>query len=184
MSDAPSIRKGITTACVQILSAGFLLFLVVSPVRAQLSPGPLSKAHQSLSGATQCTSCHTLRIAARELKCVECHVEIAQRLREHRGLHATLVKNPADGQECAKCHSEHNGADFYLIHWDGPINSFDHRKAGYLLEGKHAQIDCAKCHTPANILPAQRPQIKHQDLSPTCLGPSKACAPCHQAPHS
>jgi hypothetical protein len=184
MFDALSIRKGIAAACVQILAAGFLLLLLVSPLHAQLSPGPLSKAHQSLSGTTQCTSCHTLRVGARELKCVECHVEIGQRLKEHRGLHATLVKNPADGQECAKCHSEHNGADFYLIHWDGPINSFDHRKAGYLLEGKHAQIECAKCHTPANIIPTQRTQIKVQDLTRTWLGLSKDCVTCHKDPHN
>ena len=184
MFDALSIRTGVAAACVQILTAGFLLLLLVSPLHAQLSPGPLSKAHQSLSGATQCTSCHTLRVGARELKCVECHVEIGQRLREHRGLHATLVKNPASGQECAKCHSEHNGPDFYLIHWDGPINSFDHRQAGYVLEGKHAQIECAKCHTPANIAPAQRTQIKVQDLSRTWLGLSKDCVACHKDPHS
>jgi cytochrome c553 len=50
---------------------------------AQISPGPLSKAHQSISGLTQCTSCHRLGTGG-ALKCLECHAEIQQRLTENR----------------------------------------------------------------------------------------------------
>ena len=84
------------------------------------------------------------------MKCVECHVEIGQRLREKRGLHATLVKNPADGQECAKCHSP-NG-------WR--VWEFDHKETGFPLEGAHAKLACAGCHKQ----PAE--EVK---LNPNCL---------------
>jgi hypothetical protein len=151
---------------------------------AQLSPGPLSRAHESLSGITQCTSCHTLRVGSAELKCLDCHTEIAQRLTQKRGLHATQVKNPSDSKECATCHSEHNGADFELIHWQTPLERFDHRQTGYALEGKHAETDCQECHTPANIRAAERPSIKIRDLSKTWLGLTQDCAGCHQDPHA
>jgi hypothetical protein len=32
--------------------------LATRPAVAQISPGPLSKAHRSLTGTTQCASCH------------------------------------------------------------------------------------------------------------------------------
>ncbi len=166
-----------------LFAAGFLLLVCAPASRAQLSPGALSKAHQSLSGATHCTSCHTLRVASAELKCLECHTEIARRLREHHGLHPALVKDPPNAKECARCHSEHNGEDFQLIRWETPLNSFDHRKTGYALEGKHSGLECARCHTLPHIVPAERTQIRIKDLSRTWLGLSPDCITCHKDPH-
>lgn len=159
-----------------------LLFAAISG--AQLSPGPLSRAHESLSGVTQCTSCHTLRIGTPELKCQECHTEIAQRLTQKRGLHATQVKNPADTRECATCHSEHNGTEFDLIHWTAPLEQFDHGQTGYALEGKHAGLRCEQCHAPEHISAAERPSIKMRDLTRTYLGLTSDCVSCHEDPHA
>ena len=161
-----------------LLAVFALLFL--APAHAQISPGPLSRAHQSLNGATNCTSCHKFGGAA-TLKCVDCHSEIATRVATHKGLHATYSIPPGSSNECAKCHSEHNGEDFPLIKWD--TKTFDHKLTGYVLEGKHAGVACAKCHTPDHIAPAARPTIKIKNLSRSFLGIPQTCATCHEDVH-
>jgi hypothetical protein len=70
---------------------------------AQISPGPLSRAHQSLSGATQCTSCHKLAAGAASFKCLECHSDIAGRMAAKRGLHASFGAVSTSQKECATC---------------------------------------------------------------------------------
>ncbi|HLZ40974.1 MAG TPA: hypothetical protein VKQ11_08435 [Candidatus Sulfotelmatobacter sp.] len=154
--------------------------LVCSSASAQISPGPLSRPHQSLNGSTNCASCHKFGGQA-ALKCLDCHGEIASRLSSRRGLHATYNIAAGSSQECARCHSEHNGEDFPLIKWD--IKSFNHKETGYLLEGKHAGLACNKCHNPSHISPQERPAIKIKDLDRTYLGLSTACASCHVDQH-
>jgi hypothetical protein len=147
--------------------------------RAQISPGPLSRAHQSLSGPTRCTSCHVVGKGAAELKCQACHTEIASELTSGHGLHARFQNKT----NCAACHSEHNGEDFPLIHWQPSLKQFDHNQTGYALQGKHAGLECNQCHTPAHIQPAAKSLIKMQDLRNTYLGLSQNCTSCHQDPH-
>ncbi len=158
----------------------YLLEFVSLSANAQISPGPLSRPHQSLSGSTNCASCHKFGGQA-ALKCLECHTEIAGRLSSHRGLHATYNIPPGSSQECARCHSEHNGEDFPLIKWDP--KTFNHKETGYLLEGKHAGLSCNKCHTPAHISPQERASIKTKDLNRTFMGLSTACLTCHEDQH-
>ena len=149
-----------------------LLFLLISgiPARAQISPGPLSKAHESLSGTGQCNSCHVFGAKTPVFKCLDCHKEIAKTLSEKHGYHALLQMQNPQGKDCVHCHLEHNGINFHLIHWDLPIKQFDHKLTGYPLDGKHAQVDCQKCHTPANIAPAERALIQNKNLSQSYLG--------------
>ena len=161
-----------------LLLVGLLLFSGIGS--AQISPGPLSRPHQSLNGATNCVSCHKFGGQA-ALKCLECHTEIASRLKAHRGLHATYNIPPGSSQECARCHSEHNGTDFPLIKWD--TKTFNHKETGYLLEGKHAGIECNKCHNASRVSPQERTTIKDKDLNRTFLGLSTACVPCHEDFH-
>jgi cytochrome c7-like protein len=150
---------------------------------AQISPGPLSRAHQSLSGATQCTSCHKLGAGAASFKCLECHADIAGRVAAKRGLHASFGTVSASQKECATCHSEHNGENFNLIRWNPTPGAFDHSKTGYALEGKHAGLACARCHTAAHIASAQRATISIKDLNRTYLGISNGCVTCHRDQH-
>ena len=154
-------------------------FISTGVARAQISPGPLSRAHQSLNGPTQCTSCHVVGQGSAVLNCTGCHAEIASELSSGHGLHATFP----DKQACAQCHSEHNGEDFQLIHWVPSQKGFDHSQTGYMLQGKHAQIDCTQCHTPAHISTSVKPLIKMKDLQKTLLGLSPVCTTCHQDPH-
>ena len=161
-----------------LLLVGLLLLSRVSS--AQISPGPLARAHQSLNGSTNCTSCHKFGGQA-ALKCVDCHTEIGSRISAHQGLHATYNIPAGSSQECARCHSDHNGEDFPLIKWD--TKTFDHKETGYLLEGKHAGLTCNKCHNAGHISPQERPTIKVKDLNRTYLGVSTACVTCHEDFH-
>jgi hypothetical protein len=176
------------TDCIARLAASLLvLFLAClfssAPAKAQISPGPLSKAHQSLSGTTQCASCHQFGSSTPAFKCLDCHKEIAQRLASHSGYHAQLgMKNP-NGKDCVRCHLEHNGENFSLIHWEPALKQFDHRQTGYVLEGKHAGADCEKCHSPAHMVPAERALLKKKDLAKSFLGLAQNCLTCHNDPH-
>jgi len=147
--------------------------------KAQISPGPLSKAHESISGSTQCTNCHVVGKGSAALKCQECHTEINAELTSAHGLHAQFPNK----EDCAKCHSEHNGKDFPLIHWEPSLKQFEHTRTGYALEGKHAQIACDQCHAAVHVREPQRSQIKMRDLNKTFLGLSQDCISCHQDPH-
>ena len=149
----------------------------------QLSPGPMSKAHKTLSGPTKCTSCHSVSTGGREFRCLGCHSEIRERLSARRGAHPTFVKAVRDQQECVRCHSEHNGPNFVPIRWDVDVKEFDHGKTGYLLEGGHRGLDCRKCHTPKNIGAAERRKLVVKDLTRTYLGLSRECLNCHGDQH-
>ena len=153
--------------------------------RGQISPGPLSRPHQSLSGVTQCTSCHNLGSGGRggALKCLECHTEIDQRLKANQGFHAGVVKRDNPNKDCVRCHSEHNGEDFKLIHWDPPQEKFDHNRAGYPLDGKHATLQCGQCHNASRIDPQFRPLIRMKNLDRSFLGLRRGCVSCHKDFH-
>ncbi|HUA16811.1 MAG TPA: cytochrome c3 family protein [Verrucomicrobiae bacterium] len=96
-------------------------------------------------------------------------------------MHASYKIAAGSSQECANCHSEHNGEDFPLIKWD--LKTFDHRQTGYVLEGKHAGLECARCHNPSHISPQERSTIKVKDVGRTYLGLSPACLSCHEDEH-
>jgi hypothetical protein len=157
--------------------------LTASSARAQISPGPLSSAHQSLTGTTQCASCHQFGASTPTFKCLDCHKEVAQHLAANRGYHARLAMKNPNGKDCVRCHLEHNGLDFSLLHWEPSQKQFDHKLTGYALEGKHAGVACAQCHTPKNIQSNDRALIKYKDLSKSFLGLSQDCLSCHADPH-
>ena len=144
-------------------------------------PGPLARASPILNGATNCTSCHQLSRGEPTFRCSNCHTEIGSRVTAHKGLHSSYNIKSGSSQECVRCHSDHNGEDFPLIKWD--IKAFDHKQTGYTLEGKHAGLACAKCHTPEHISQSERSTIKIKDLSNTYLGVSAACTTCHEDHH-
>jgi hypothetical protein len=169
-----------------MLAALFLFVLssfLASPASAQISPGPLAKAHSSLSGTTQCNTCHQFGTSVPTYKCLDCHKEVAEAIANKHGYHAQMqLKNP-NGKECVRCHLDHNGEDFHLVHWEPSKEKFDHRLTGYKLEGKHANVQCEKCHTPAHMLPAHKELIKYKDLSKSFFGQATTCIPCHTDPH-
>lgn len=148
---------------------------------AQVSPGPLAAPHASLEGATRCLQCHATRgsSAGMDDRCLACHREVAWMRTAKRGLHART-----DGKACASCHPDHGGRDFALVAWDeGSADEFDHRRAGFALEGRHARIACADCHRPALHKSPAAPLVKKQDPAKSWLGLQTACADCHADVH-
>ncbi len=151
------------------------------PLAAQISPGALSRAHQSLDGMTDCTTCHEISTGQPTFKCLDCHGEVASRISARKGLHASYDIASGSSSKCATCHSEHNGEDFSLIKWD--IKTFNHRQTGYALEGKHAGLACNRCHSAEHVAPSERAGIKIKDPNRTFLGVSPSCTTCHADEH-
>ncbi len=96
-----------------------------------------------------CTDCHKIGGGKPEFRCIGCHSDIGARIAAKRGLHGSYHIPVGSSQECVRCHSDHNGPNFPLIKWDP--KKFDHKETGYLLEGKHAGLECNKCHLPERI---------------------------------
>ena len=152
-------------------------------VLAQISPGPLAKAHTSLTGTTQCNSCHLFGTSTPTFKCLDCHKEIADDVAKKHGYHGLMEMRNPNGKECVRCHLDHNGENFSLVRWEPSKEKFDHKLTGYRLEGKHAGVACEKCHTPEHMLPNLRALIKYKDPAKSFFGQSPACTPCHVDPH-
>lgn len=147
---------------------------------AQVSPGPLAKAHVELEGTLKCTQCHGGGKEAMPGKCIACHKDIGWLAERGRGLHGARETR---GTPCAACHPDHAGEGFALIKWpDGSAEQFDHRRAGWTLEKSHARIDCDKCHTAKfRVSPAAALAAKPATVGWTGL--ETACSTCHEDIH-
>jgi len=167
------------TLALAALAAGLL---AARPALADIfSPGPLSQPHAALEGLSNCTKCHEAGQQLSSARCLECHKELGPAVREGRGFHGRLKAE--EKEACQTCHHEHQGRDFKLVDW-GPAGrkSFDHARTGYLLEGKHAKADCARCHDPRLVAdPAVRAALEKGRQS--SLGAPKACLACHVDEH-
>ncbi|MBE0642374.1 MAG: cytochrome c3 family protein [Bacteroidales bacterium] len=144
-----------------------------APATAQISPGPLSEVHAHLEGMSNCTKCHSLGNKVTNEKCLACHTAIRDRVEQNKGYHSSA---PVKGKMCYSCHNDHHGRKFQIIRFDA--ESFDHRLAGYILEGKHKEAACRDCHKSAFI---SNPELKKSKT--TYLGLSTSCAGCHEDVH-
>ncbi|MCG6962761.1 MAG: hypothetical protein LJE95_05760, partial [Acidobacteria bacterium] len=141
-----------------------------------LSPGPLSAAHAKLEGLDNCVKCHEPGHGVSAELCLKCHQPIAERIAQHLGVHRDVKDN------CITCHTEHAGRDADIR----PIDpkSFDHAaETGFALDGRHASVPCAKCHTTRSFL-GLRPECGscHKDIHRGELGAD--CARCHDSGRS
>lgn len=171
----------------RLCQGAWLLLFLHGQLWAQISPGPLARAHTRLEGLTKCLSCHEVGQQTSNTKCLNCHVAIAERLQARRGYHSRITSISAAGaggkaKPCASCHSDHHGLEFALIRWENGEANFDHRQAGYVLEGKHLQAACRDCHQPRHI---QEKFARDANVRPakTFLGLSQNCASCHADEH-
>ncbi len=116
-----------------------------------------------------------------DVSCAKCHPKSAFKLAAGAGECKTCHASPHDGQlfdtkACATCHSPKLRSLREV--------KFDHKKdAGYALVGKHAQLQCATCHT--KTLGKRKPQESceacHAKDSKhgTRFQKLPACATCH-----
>lgn len=157
-----------------ILYMVFLVNILLLPeLRAQLSPGPLSRAHAGLEGIGNCTQCHTLGEKVSNDKCLDCHKEIQSLIGRRQGYHAS---REVRGKDCSECHSEHHGRNFDMVRFDE--KNFDHKLTGYVLTGAHRRTDCRQCHVPDLI---EEPELRKREG--TFLGLPRECASCHEDYH-
>lgn len=147
--------------------------------RAQVSPGPLARAHRDLEGNLKCTRCHAGGGVAMESRCIACHGDIGWLREQRRGVHGTAAARSAT---CASCHPDHAGLDFALIQWvEGSAERFDHRRAGWSLERSHATLKCTECHQPENrVSPAAKLAVKGRS---NWTGLEATCQSCHDDIH-
>ncbi len=156
-----------------------MLLGLVPRASAQISPGPLARVHRALEGPTNCAQCHGLHREPMSQMCLACHKDVAWLIGQGRGLHAREVT--AQKKECASCHPDHAGVNFQLIAWPGGSEAgFDHRLAGWALEGKHAQATCGDCHT-AKFRVGPAAALSKRQGSAGWLGLETTCASCHRA---
>ncbi len=149
---------------------------------AQISPGPLARAHADLEGITNCTRCHELGQKISSKKCLECHTLIRDRINQNKGYHAS---KSVRSKNCIECHKDHLGRDFQMIEWENDKENFNHSQTGYVLEGKHKNIPCESCHKVSRIRDqaVKQRQSDGLRLEKTFLGLSTACINCHFDEH-
>jgi predicted CXXCH cytochrome family protein len=164
------------TRSLRYILATALCLWCPAPVFTQISPGELSSAHSSLEGIGSCTSCHELGKAVVNNKCLECHKELRTRITAGTGFHGPLA-----GRQCVECHKEHLGRSFKLVRFDR--STYDHGRVGFPLAGKHARLDCERCHTAEFRKAADVRQNPALLSSKTFLGLSRECVACHKDVH-
>ncbi|MEO8139569.1 MAG: hypothetical protein ABI742_07990, partial [Gemmatimonadota bacterium] len=147
---------------------------------AQVSPGPLARAHHELEGTLKCTKCHGGGKEGMTARCTTCHKDIALLIEARRGYHASTE---ARGGPCASCHPDHAGVDFDLVKWpDGSPDKFDHRRTGWPLTRTHGETKCVECHQPKyQVSPAARQSARKTGQGYTGL--ETTCASCHDDIH-
>ena len=148
-------------------------------IRAQLSPGPLSAAHENLDSAFKCLECHGRGDGAMPDRCVACHAEINWLKSHDRGLHGR-----EGAENCADCHREHGGRENPLVVFAaaGP-DAFDHARTGWPLEGKHAASQCADCHNERLRVSGVVKLSPRKDPSRGYIGLEPECSTCHATVH-
>jgi len=111
-------------------------------------------------------------------RCLACHHEIASRIRDGKGLHAS------DGySDCVQCHVEHQGRDFELIYWPDGRDSFRHESIGFPLAGAHSKLECRRCHRRELIDAPSIGDSPKKNLDRSWLGLSPECRGCHEDFH-
>lgn len=174
--EAAAGMAGLVRRCVIVVMT---VCVAAGAARAQISPGPLSSAHRDLEGVKNCLKCHGLGDKPVDEQCLACHREIGQLRADGRGFHAR-----EGAGACAKCHLEHGGLDFDVVHWGrGEPESFDHSKTGWPLDGKHAAVACEKCHR-AELRVSSVAKLREGGLgAKSWLGLETTCNSCHTDPH-
>ena len=155
---------------VRLLLAVACLTVLGSPQEytADDAPGPMSPSHTDSPGLLKCLKCHNDDFEVEASRCLACHTEIAQRIASEHGYHRDKP------EDCAVCHTEHEGEDTILIVLDP--EDFDHDETGAVLEGPHAEVkDCRACHRKDNTIPRKASQ--------SYLFVQTGCRACHASPH-
>ncbi len=83
---------------------------------------------------------------------------------------ASCHQDPHRGQMAPRACSECHGEDAWH-----PASGFDHDRTDFPLDGRHASVDCARCHATETDDVGET-WVRYSDTA-------TACADCHQDPH-
>ncbi len=156
-----------------IILSVVMCFMFAESSFAQISPGDLSESHSHLEGMSNCTQCHTLGEKISNEKCLDCHKDLQNNIKNQKGFH---VSTDIAGKECISCHSDHHGRTFEMIRFDK--DNFNHSLTGYELIGAHQKKKCKDCHKNEFI---RNDDIKKKKI--TYLGLNTECLGCHTDYH-
>lgn len=174
-------RRAASRPAAAVVPLGLLLAVAGQrgDAHAQISPGPLARAHAGLEGPLNCMKCHARDDEGLDRQCLACHREIDATLKARRGLHGK-----AGLAGCAKCHPDHAGEDFELVAWEeGSEQRFDHSKTTFALRGKHREVPCRDCHDAEHTVSDIAALSPRQDRSRGFVGLETDCRSCHADPH-
>lgn len=127
-------------------------------------PFPITGAHKAIA----CVSCHEtendlMRFVPTPTACADCHEDV----HEGRFDVPRFAAIPTDKTGCARCHVT---SSFHDVSW----SSNEHELwTGFVLNGSHASVGCAACHSgdgPEGV--------------EAFIIPDQACAACHQDMHA
>jgi hypothetical protein len=140
-----------------------------------------------------------LRGKHRRAECSRCHDRGLIRdpaVKELLGKQPERVTYLGAPTACAACHfDEHRGqlsADCQRCHSEDawkPARGFRHARSAYPLVGKHARVECRKCHksepeaSPRVAAAAQTPPVNPAAFVRYKGMPFQACTDCHKDPH-
>ena len=141
-------------------------------------PGKLSTAHQKVE--EQCSQCHDRTDRNRQTRlCLDCHKDIAADIGASKGFHGH-IRGIASSQ-CRACHSEHLGRDADIVKLNR--EQFNHDGTDFALQGAHASVVCASCHTAGKRY-RQAPHecvSCHEKAEPHDGKLGRDCGACHDA---
>jgi nitrate/TMAO reductase-like tetraheme cytochrome c subunit len=124
---------------------------IAQGIESIVSPGKVIQGHQKIED--DCKLCHTkFDRKAQDGLCMDCHKEIAKDVLNKMGFHGRLKP-----QTCRSCHTDHKGRDVHIADFDK--KKFDHTQTDFNLRGKHAKVECDKCHLPSK---------KYRDAATDC----------------
>ena len=146
-----------TGGWLQIAAGAFNHGTTRFPLRGKHASLKCGQCHRATSTGTGQPATRGFAIA-RFQRCADCHRD------PHRG----KFSGRADGGACESCHTENGFSP----------STFAHSTAKFTLEGKHAQVPCAKCH-PAS--PAGQNGVVTREFK---VKKFQRCADCHADAHA
>lgn len=124
----------------------------------------------------ECRSCHAVK--NQKDTALLARAKVKDRSRSWLGLRTDCASCHADphraqlGTACQKCHRVEG--------WK-PATGFDHAKSAFALTGRHAKVECAKCHATTKVSTLRDAQGA---LVPQWKPlPHGQCSSCHSDPH-
>jgi hypothetical protein len=122
----------------------YALLLMLSPtvfaqgIESIMAPGKVIQGHAKVED--DCKQCHVkFDRKAQDGLCVQCHKDVGADIRNKGGYHGRLTTST-----CRNCHTDHKGRDTQIAQLDK--KKLDHAQTDFALRGKHAQVECDKCH--------------------------------------